>query len=97
MAGIPTKFVVADKVFNAIRSQGGADTDLLNDPNALAFAYLGVIGAGIGDFLAALPDAALLLRRHPISEHGRSDDVFRRVCNRQYTSDEGVYADEEGR
>jgi len=56
MPGIPTKFVVADKVFNTIRIQGGADADLLNDPNTLAFAYLGVIGVGIGDFLAARPD-----------------------------------------
>jgi hypothetical protein len=65
MAGIPTKFVVADKVFTAIRSQRGADADLLNDPNTLAFAYLGVIGAGIGDFLAALPDVGAAAPKTP--------------------------------
>src|SRR5262249_29945944 len=45
MAGIPTKFVIADRVFDAVRAAAGPFADFLNDPQSRPYAYLGVIGA----------------------------------------------------
>jgi hypothetical protein len=58
MAGIPTKFVMADRVFDAVRAIAGPFADFLDDPASRPYAYLGVIGAAWGDFLPARPELA---------------------------------------
>lgn len=52
MPGIPTKFVIADLVFDAVRSSAGPFADFLDDPASRPFAYLGAIGADWGDFMS---------------------------------------------
>src|SRR5438445_12219708 len=52
MPGIPTKFRVADLAFGALPPGPAADLFATQRP----FVYLGAIGAGLGDFLAARPE-----------------------------------------
>jgi len=54
MPGIPTQFIVANLVFDAIRKQGGIDTALLNDPNTLP-PYLCAVGGALADCVPARP------------------------------------------
>jgi hypothetical protein len=56
MAGIPTKFVIADRVFDAVRAVAGPFADFLDDPQSRPYAYLGAIGSALGDFLPARPE-----------------------------------------
>src|SRR5690348_9374401 len=58
MVGIPTKFAIADRVFDAVRGAAGPFADMLTDPESLPYAYLGVIGSAWGDFLPARPEPA---------------------------------------
>jgi hypothetical protein len=59
MPGIPTQFVVANLVFDAIRKQGGIGTALLNDSNTLTLAYLCAVGGALADFVPARPELHL--------------------------------------
>ncbi|GHO88690.1 hypothetical protein [Dictyobacter formicarum] len=56
MPGIPTNFVIADLVFDALRKRGAPQASLLDNANNLPYAYLGAIGASWGDFMAARPE-----------------------------------------
>jgi hypothetical protein len=56
MPGIPTQFVAANLVFDAIRKQGGIDTALLNDSNTLPVTYFCAVGGALGDFVPAHPE-----------------------------------------
>jgi hypothetical protein len=56
MPGIPTKFVIADLVFEELRKQGIPPANILQNSDNLPFAYLGVIGASFGDLLSARPE-----------------------------------------
>jgi hypothetical protein len=56
MPGIPTNFVIADLVFDALRKKGAPQASLLDNTENLSYAYLGAIGASWGDFMAARPE-----------------------------------------
>ncbi|GLV53253.1 hypothetical protein KDH_01080 [Dictyobacter sp. S3.2.2.5] len=56
MPGVPTHFVIADQVFDALRKAGAPQASLLNTRENLSFAYLGAIGASWGDLMAARPE-----------------------------------------
>lgn len=57
MPGFPTKVVIADRVFDRLRLQGGPEAALLGSGDLLSFAYLGALGPDFGDLLPARPDA----------------------------------------
>jgi hypothetical protein len=56
MPGIPTKFKVAELVFRNLRQSIAAQAAPLNNQDNLPYAYLGVIGARLGDFISACPE-----------------------------------------
>jgi len=59
MPGIPTRFTIADLVFERLRQDEGPHGphgELVSNPDFLPYAYLGAIGASWGDFMAARPE-----------------------------------------
>lgn len=65
MPGVPTKFAIADLVFDQIRTTGPADKAALLSGDSLPFAYLGAIGAALGDFMAAQPQSGTAAPNSP--------------------------------
>ena len=55
MPRIPTKFVIADVVFAAVRTALGPFADFLDDSESRPYDYLRVIGADWGDLIPARP------------------------------------------
>ncbi len=56
MPGIPTKFVIAEKVLKALIAANEPKAAILGNADNLPFYYLGAIGAAFGDFIAARPE-----------------------------------------
>jgi len=56
MPGIPTKFVVAEKVLERLLKDDALQARPLKDAANLPFFYLGALGAAFGDLIAARPD-----------------------------------------